>query len=71
MQMKTNFHVKGRATGLALKKRPKVIRKWSIVYSFLIPIIPLVIDGSKFFALNPLVNNLFLNARNQMKAPQF
>ena len=30
MQMKTNFHMKGWAPRLALKKRPKVIRKWSI-----------------------------------------
>ena len=29
--METNFHMKGSATGLALKKRPKVIRKWSII----------------------------------------
>ena len=28
--MKTNFHMKGWAPRLALKKRPKVIRKWSI-----------------------------------------
>ena len=28
--MKTNFHMKGWAPGLALKKRPKVIRKWPI-----------------------------------------
>ena len=27
--MKTNFHMKGWAPRLALKKRPKVIRKWS------------------------------------------
>ena len=31
MQMKTNFHMKGWAPGLALKKRPKVIRKWPIL----------------------------------------
>ena len=30
-QMKTNFHMKGWAPGLALKKRPKVIRKWPIL----------------------------------------
>ena len=30
MWMKTNFHMKGWAPRLALKKRPKVIRKWSI-----------------------------------------
>ena len=30
MWMKTNFHMKGWAPGLALKKRPKVIRKWPI-----------------------------------------
>ena len=31
MQMKTNFHMKGWAPGLALKKkRPRVIRKWLI-----------------------------------------
>ena len=30
MQMKTNFHMKRWAPGLALKKRPKVIRKWPI-----------------------------------------
>ena len=30
MQMKTNCHMKGWATGLALKNRPKVIRKWPI-----------------------------------------
>ena len=30
MQMKTHFHKKGWAPGLALKKRPKVIRKWPI-----------------------------------------
>ena len=28
--MKTNFHMKGWAPGLALKKRPKGIRKWPI-----------------------------------------
>ena len=28
--METNFHMKRWALGLALKKRPKVIRKWSI-----------------------------------------
>ena len=28
VQMKTNFHMKGWTPGLALKKRPKVIRKW-------------------------------------------
>ena len=26
-----NFHMKGRAPGLAFMKRPKVIRKWSIL----------------------------------------
>ena len=31
MQMKTNFHMKRWAPGLALKKRPKVIRKWPIL----------------------------------------
>ena len=31
MWIKTNFHMKGWAPRLALKKRPKVIRKWSIV----------------------------------------
>ena len=31
--MKTNFHMNGWAPGLALKKRPKIIRKWSIVYN--------------------------------------
>ena len=30
MWMKTNFHMKGWAPGLALKKRPKVIGKWPI-----------------------------------------
>jgi len=30
MWMKTNFHMKGWAPRLALKTRPKVIRKWSI-----------------------------------------
>ena len=30
MQMKTNFHMKRWAPELALKKRPKVIRKWPI-----------------------------------------
>ena len=30
MQMKTTFHMKRWAPGLALKKRPKVIRKWPI-----------------------------------------
>ena len=30
MWMKTNFHMKGWAPELALKKRPKVIRKWPI-----------------------------------------
>ena len=30
MQMKTNFHMKGCAPGLALKKRPRIIRKWAI-----------------------------------------
>ena len=34
MQMKTNFHMKRWAPGLALKKRPKVIRKWSITYHY-------------------------------------
>ena len=33
MQMKTNFHMKRWAPGLALKKRPKVIRKWPIATS--------------------------------------
>ena len=28
--MKTNFLMKGRASGFALKKRPKVIGKWPI-----------------------------------------
>ena len=28
MQMKTNFHMKRWAPGLALKKRPEIIRKW-------------------------------------------
>ena len=32
MWIKTNFHMKGWAPRLALKKRPKVIRKWSIDY---------------------------------------
>ena len=31
MWIKTNFHMKGWAPRLALKKRPKVIRKWSIL----------------------------------------
>ena len=31
MWMKANFHMKRWAPGLALKKRPKVIRKWPIV----------------------------------------
>lgn len=30
MQKKINFPMKGWAAGLALKKRPKIIRKWSI-----------------------------------------
>ena len=30
MQMKTNFHMKRWAPGLAMKKRPQVIRKWPI-----------------------------------------
>ena len=30
MWIKTNFHMKGWAPGLALKKRPRVIRKWPI-----------------------------------------
>ena len=34
MWMETNFHMKGWAPGLALKKRPKVIRKWPIAYFF-------------------------------------
>ena len=34
MWMKTNFHMKGWAPGLALKKRPKVIRKWPIIRAF-------------------------------------
>ena len=33
MQMKTNFHMKRWAPGIALKKRPKVIRKWPIEHS--------------------------------------
>ena len=33
MQMKTNFDMKGSAPRLALKKRPKVIRKWSIQFA--------------------------------------
>ena len=32
MWMKTNFHMKRWAPGLALKKRPKVIRKWPIIF---------------------------------------
>ena len=28
--MKTNFHIKGWAPGIALKERPKVIRRWPI-----------------------------------------
>ena len=28
---KTNFHMKGWASGLALKMRPKIIRKWPIM----------------------------------------
>ena len=39
MWMKTNFHVKGWAPRLALKKRPKVIRKWSIEVSFIMAVI--------------------------------
>ena len=35
MQMKTNFHMKGWAPRLALKTRPKVIRKWPIGWAFL------------------------------------
>ena len=38
MQMKTNFHMKRWAPGLALKKGPKVIRKWPI----LIIVIPVI-----------------------------
>ena len=34
MWMKINFHMKRSAPGLALKKRPKVIRKWPIVLVF-------------------------------------
>ena len=30
--MKTNFHMKGLAPGLALKKRQTVIRKWPIAF---------------------------------------
>ena len=30
LQMKTNFHMKSWAPGLALKKKPRVIRKWPI-----------------------------------------
>ena len=30
MWMKTNFHMKGWAPGLAFKRRPKVIRQWPI-----------------------------------------
>ena len=37
MQMKTNFHMKEWAPGLALRKRPKVMRKWSIKYMKLGP----------------------------------
>ena len=37
--MKTNFHMKGWAPRLALKKRPKVIRKWSIEVSFIMAVI--------------------------------
>ena len=32
MWMKTNFHMKGWVPGLALKKRPKVIWKWPILF---------------------------------------
>ena len=35
MQMKTNFDMKRWAPGLALKKRPKVIRKWPIDITWL------------------------------------
>ena len=35
MQMRTNFHMKRWAPGLALKTRPKVIRKWPIVTNLL------------------------------------
>ena len=35
MWMKTNFHAEGRAPGLALKKRPKVIRKWPITWTYI------------------------------------
>ena len=31
--MKTNFHMKGWAPGLTLKKRSKIIRKWPILFS--------------------------------------
>ena len=34
MQLKTNFHMKEWAPGLALKKRPLVIRKWPIAWDW-------------------------------------